>query len=51
MAVPVSFFQRERASEELTGGLVGVCGTGAAGGDCKDSTGETPETPAIIVSL
>ena len=49
MAVPVSFFQRERASVELAGGLVGVCGTGAAGGDWQDDTGDTPETQAIII--
>ena len=46
---PVSFFQRERASVELAGGLVGVCGTGAAGGDWQDDTGDTPETQAIII--
>ena len=50
MAVPVSFFQRERASEEVGVGFVGVFGTGAAGGGWQDSTGETPGTPATIVS-
>ena len=51
MAVPVSFFQRERASVELAGGLVGVCGMGAAGGDWQEDTGDTPETQAIIIRL
>ena len=44
MAVPVSFFHRERASLELAVGFGGVSGTGAAGGDWQDDTGDTPET-------
>ena len=46
MAVPVSFFQRERASLELAVGW--VCG--AAGGDWHDDTGDSPDTTAIISS-
>ena len=50
MAVPVSFFHRERASEELTDGFAGDCETGAAEVGWLDSTGETPDTTATIVS-
>ena len=46
--MPVSFFQRDRASLELAVVLGrGWGGTGAAGGDWQEETGDTPDTPAM----